>query len=194
MPAVFQRGHVEILTEDTLAQWATKRAWRGLGYQQDHCHLSRRQCTLFFVSSMVIVQQNSNRGKNDGAMLKFIIAILPERIQWCWGVPLAFRIGGYATSSNMNESAATNNTILQRRKCFNDNRKFRSCVQAPFAQGSFCLNEEYRLGSNPWWLRGELRHTISDVAHRIIAVLYQHNLLYLLSQSPKNLDLQPQKP
>jgi hypothetical protein len=54
-------------------------------------------------------------------MRRFTAAIKRVRTQWCWDVPLVCRIGGYATSSTMNESAAVNNPISQRGRAFNEN-------------------------------------------------------------------------
>jgi hypothetical protein len=58
--------------------------------------------------------QNGRRTKNENAMLKFIVAIWKEKIQWFSGVHLDCQIGGYATSLTRNGSAEVNKTILQR--------------------------------------------------------------------------------
>ena len=61
---------------------------------------------------MATVRQNYNRGKSYSEMLKYIVAILPEKIQWFWDALLASQIGGYATSSSMNGSVATSKSTL----------------------------------------------------------------------------------
>src|SRR5688572_8885231 len=113
-------GCVEAVDYKYIIYISIIRAWRGSSYQQDHSHPSKRLYALCFASSMVTARQNYNRGKNDSAMRKFIVAILLERIQWFWGVHLACQIGGSATSSTMNGSAEVNKTIPQRGRAFSD--------------------------------------------------------------------------